>query len=167
MNRLLKYHGITMRFDAFLEQWGGALLLLALRVYLGLVFFKAGLTKIADWDSTLVLFQDEYQVPFLSPELAAVFGTGGELVLPLLLWIGFLARPAALGLFFVNVMAVISYPLLFTFDCPAAINDHRYWGILLLVLVIFGPGKLAVDSMLAKIDSNRRPGAKAALGEGL
>ena len=150
MNRVLKYHGATLRFDAFLEQWGGALLLLALRVYLGLVFFKAGLTKIADWDSTLALFRDEYQVPFLSPELAALFGTTGELLLPLLLWIGLLARPAALGLFFVNVMAVISYPLLLTFDCPAALNDHRYWGILLLVLIVFGPGRLAVDPMMAK-----------------
>lgn len=150
MNTVLKYHGATMRFDAFIERWGGALLLLALRVYLGLVFFKAGLTKIADWDSTLALFQDEYQVPILSPELAAVFGTAGELVLPLLLWSGFLTRPAALGLFFVNVMAVISYPLLLTFDCPAALNDHRYWGILLLVLMIFGPGRLAADSIMAK-----------------
>lgn len=155
MNRVLKYHGVTLRFDAFLAQWGGALLLLALRLYLGLVFFKAGLTKIADWDSTLALFQNEYQVPLLSPELAAVFGTTGELLLPLLLWTGLLARPAALGLFFVNLMAVISYPLLLTFDCPAALNDHRYWGTLFLVLMVFGPGRLAVDPMMAKFKQAR------------
>src|SRR5688572_6661643 len=113
MNTLLNYYRQTLRFDAILEQWGGALLGLLLRAYLGLVFFKAGLTKIADWDTTLALFQDEYQVPLLSPGLAALIGTGGELILPLLLWAGFLTRPAALGLFFVNLMAVISYPLLF------------------------------------------------------
>ena len=39
---------------------------------------------------------------------------------------------AALGLFAVNLMAVISYPQLFSFECPAAINDHLYWGMLLL-----------------------------------
>lgn len=155
MNRMLKYHAATLRFDAFLEQWGGALLLLALRVYLGWVFFKAGLTKIVDWETTLALFNDEYQVPLLSPELAAVLGTTGELLLPLLLWAGLLTRPAALGLFFVNLMAVISYPQLLTFDCPAAVNDHRYWGILLLVLMVFGPGRLAIDAMMARSKPQR------------
>lgn len=150
MNTLLQYYRTTLRFDKRIEQWGGALLGLALRAYLGLVFFKAGLTKIADWDSTVSLFQDEYQVPLLSPELAAALGTTGELVLPLLLWAGFLSRPAALGLFIVNLMAVISYPLLFTFECPAALNDHRYWGLLLLVLIVFGPGRVSVDAMAAK-----------------
>ncbi len=150
MHTLLQYYRATLRFDKGLEQWGGALLGLSLRVYLGLVFFKAGLTKISDWDSTVALFTDEYQVPLLSPELAAAFGTIGELLLPLLLWAGFLSRPAALGLFFVNLMAVISYPLLFTFECPAALNEHRYWGLLLLVLVVFGPGRLSVDEMVKK-----------------
>lgn len=150
MQPLLNYYHATFRFDSQLQQWGGALLALSLRIYLGWVFFKAGLTKIADWETTLALFRDEYAVPLLSPELAAVFGTAGELTLPLLLWAGFLARPAAFGLFFVNIMAVISYPLLFTFDCPAALNDHRYWGILLLVLAIFGPGRLSADGMIAR-----------------
>ena len=150
MPTFLQYYRATFRFDKGLEQWGGALLALSLRAYLGPIFFKAGLTKIADWDSTVSLFQDEYQVPLLSPQLAAVSGTLGELLLPLLLWAGFLSRPAALGLFIVNLMAVISYPLLFTFDCPAALNDHRYWALLLLVLIVFGPGRLSIDEMVAK-----------------
>ncbi len=148
MHAVLRFHRLTLRYDALLAQWGGTLLLLSLRVYLGLVFFKAGLTKIADWESTLALFEHEYQVPLLAPELAAVSGTTGELLLPLLLWFGLLSRPAALGLFIVNAMAVISYPLLLTLDCPAALNDHRYWGILLLVLLVFGPGRLAVDALM-------------------
>jgi putative oxidoreductase len=45
-------------------------------------------------------------------------------------------------------MAVIAYPQLWAFDCPAAINDHKYWGILLLVLLAFGGGRLALDYWL-------------------
>ena len=145
----------TLRFDTFLNEWGGALLSLALRLYLGWVFLKSGLTKIRDWDSTLALFRDEYQTPLLSPEVAAVMGTMGELTLPLLLFVGLLSRPAALGMFFINLMAVISYPQLFTFDCPAAINDHRYWGILLLALVVFGPGRLSLDSLIGRRGQRR------------
>ena len=50
-------------------------------------------------------------------------------------------------------MAVISYPQLFSFECPAAINDHFYWGALLLVVVAFGPGRFSLDALIGK----RRP----------
>jgi len=103
------------------------------------------------------LFTDEYQTPLLSPEVAAVMGAAGELALPVLLFAGLLARPAALGLFMVNLMAVISYPQLWKFDCPAAINDHKYWGMLLLVLVVFGPGRFALDALMG----TRRQGGAA------
>jgi putative oxidoreductase len=145
MKTFLDLYRTTFRFDTLLTEWGGSLMSLALRLYLGWVFFKSGLTKIADWDSTVQLFTDEYQTPLLSPDVAAVMGTAGELALPVLLVVGLLSRPAALGLFMVNLMAVISYPQLWKFDCPAAINDHKYWGILLLALVLFGPGRIALD----------------------
>ncbi|MES2149074.1 MAG: DoxX family protein [Pseudomonadota bacterium] len=145
MKTLLNLYRSSFRFDTLVGDWGGSLLSLALRLYVGSVFFKAGMVKIGDWNATLGLFRDEYHVPLLAPELAAAMGAGGELTLPILLFVGFLSRPAALGLFFVNLMAVISYPQLFSFECPAAINDHFYWGILLLVLAVFGPGRWSVD----------------------
>jgi putative oxidoreductase len=80
--------------------------------------------------------------------VAAVMGAGGELTFPILLFVGLLSRPAAFGLFFVNLMAVISYPDLFTFECPAGINDHFYWGAMLLVVMAFGPGRLSLDNWL-------------------
>ena len=150
MNSLLAMHRSLSRADAALAEWGGSLFSLALRLYVGAVFFRSGLAKLRDWDATLALFRDEYHVPLLPPELAAAMGAAGELGLPILLFVGLLSRPAALGLFFVNAVAVLSYPQLFKFECPAAINDHFYWGILLLALVAFGPGRASLDALLAR-----------------
>ncbi|MFZ6648105.1 DoxX family protein [Undibacterium sp. TJN25] len=150
MNGLLRLHGLSTRFDGVLQLWGGSLIALALRLFVGWQFFKAGMVKIGDWNGTLSLFREEYTVPLLPPDFAAVMGAGGELVFPVLLFVGLFSRPAALGLFFVNAMAVISYPQLWKFECPAAINDHMYWGILLLVLMAFGPGKLSLDSWIGR-----------------
>lgn len=150
MQNILRFHQCLSRFDTHLADWGGALLSLALRLFVGWQFFKAGLIKIGDWSATLALFRDEYQVPVLPPEIAALAGTAGELALPILLFAGLISRPAALGLFAVNLMAVISYPQLFKFECPAAINDHFYWGALLLVLIAFGPGKISLDHWLSR-----------------
>jgi len=116
--------------------------LLAARLYLLKVFFTSGLTKIEDWDTTLFLFEEEYQVPFLPPELAAYLGTGGELVFPVLLVLGLLSRPAALGVFAVNLVAVLSYPALEA----AGIQQHILWGVLAAGLVLFGPGRLSLDA---------------------
>ncbi|MCU6435743.1 DoxX family protein [Undibacterium sp. Jales W-56] len=148
MNQFLRLHQLTTRFDGALQEWGGALLNLGLRIFVGWQFFKAGLIKIRDWEGTLSLFREEYTVPLLPPELAAVMGAGGELFFPLLLITGLFSRPAALGLFAVNAMAVISYPQLWKFECPAAINDHLYWGLLLLVLLVFGAGKISLDNWI-------------------
>lgn len=118
--------------------------LLAARIYVARVFFLSGLTKIRDWETTVALFTDEYKVPLLSPEVAAVMGTGGELVLPVLLVLGLAGRFAALGLFILNIVAVISLP-----DMPEpALQLHVFWGSLLLGLLLWGPGRWSVDHWL-------------------
>ncbi|HEX7648025.1 MAG TPA: DoxX family protein [Noviherbaspirillum sp.] len=149
MQRVLRLHQGVTRFDACITDWAGSLLSLAIRLFVGWQFFKSGMVKASDWDATVALFQYEYHVPLLPPVLAAVMGMMGELVFPVLLAAGAVTRLAALGLFFVNAMAVISYPQLWEFDCPAAINDHLYWGMLLLVLAAFGPGRFSLDAWLA------------------
>ena len=119
---------------------------LAIRVYLAYVFLASALTKINDWNITVALFENEYHVPLLSPAAAALLGTTAEFALPLLLLAGFGTRLAALALFAFNFVAVISYPDL----SDAGLKDHILWGTLMLVLAVYGPGKLSVDRLLSR-----------------
>jgi putative oxidoreductase len=113
------------------------------RLYVASVFFRSGLTKIADWGTTLALFADEYHVPLLSPTVAALAGTFAELFFPILLALGLLGRFAAFSLFVVNAVAVISLSEI----APAALQQHYLWGTLLLALVLWGPGRWAADAL--------------------
>ncbi len=121
------------------------LALLAARLYLARVFFLSGLTKIRDWDTTLALFADEYHVPVLPPEVAAVAGTTGELLLPVLLALGLAGRFGAMGLFVLNIVAAISLEDI----ADAALQQHQFWGSLLAALVLWGPGRWSLDHHLA------------------
>lgn len=144
--QLVTWNGLDDKLSKNLSN----LFLLALRIFVAWIFLKSGVIKLSDWGQTLELFQSEYQVPLLSPVVAAYIGTAGELVFPTLIVIGLATRWAALGLFAVNAMAVISYPQLFEFECPAAINDHKYWAILITVLFVFGAGKFSLDEWLKR-----------------
>lgn len=117
---------------------------LAARTYIAQVFFLSGLTKLRDWDTTLALFTDEYKVPLLSPAIAAVMGTAGETLLPILLLIGLGGRFAALGLSVVNAVAVVSL----TEIAPAAFQQHVFWGSLLAALAIYGPGPWSLERVV-------------------
>lgn len=122
------------------------LLDLGLRLYLARVFFKSGLTKIQNWDSTLYLFSDVYQVPWLSSELAAYLATGAELGLPVLLAAGLFGRFAAAGLFILNLVAVVSY---YSELSEAGITQHLHWGMLLAVLLMISRrGAWSIDHWL-------------------
>ncbi len=121
--------------------------LLAARLYVAQVFFLSGLTKLRDWSSTLALFNDVYQVPLLPPVLAAYLGTAGELVLPVLLVLGLAGRFAGAGLFVVNLMAALS--LSADDFSPAAEAQHTLWGVLAVVIALWGAGRWSVDRWLA------------------
>ena len=126
--------------------WLSPLSILMIRLWVGWVFFRSGLTKIKSWDSTMYLFENEYSVPLLPPEMAAYLGTAAELFLPVLLVFGLAGRFGAIALFIFNIIAVLSYP-----DLNAAgIRDHQVWGIMLLVPLLHGPGKLSMDYFLCK-----------------
>ena len=122
------------------------ILLLGTRLWVAQVFFRAGLVKIDSWFSTLYLFQHEYQVPLLSPAVAAYLATGIELGVPVLLALGLLTRPFALFLFVYNIMAVVSYPVLW----KTGFYDHRLWGLMLLVNAFWGAGLFSLDYLIGR-----------------
>ena len=78
-----------------------------IRLWIAEVFFQSGLVKITSWQSTLALFENEYQVPLLPPLAAAYLGTAVELVFPVLLALG-LARVTEQSIHFgrPDIMAV-------------------------------------------------------------
>jgi putative oxidoreductase len=132
---------------------------LAARIYLAQAFFLSGLTKIRDWETTILLFTEEYKVPLLSPQLAAMSGTAGELVLPVLLLLGLAGRFSALGLSVVNVVAVVSLAEI----APAALQQHITWGVLLAALALHGVGKWSVDALWIDPRLNRTAATGMAL----
>ena len=133
------YGGFTRLLDRLQP-----LLALGLRLYVARVFLLSGLTKIRDWSVTLALFENEYHVPVLSPSVAAALGTATELSMPVLLALGLGTRFAAGVLFVFNIGAVVSYP-----DLPdIAVKDHILWGLMLLVLLVYGAGSISVDRWL-------------------
>lgn len=118
------------------------MMMLILRLWIAYVFFISGLVKIDDFDNTIALFRDEYQVPIIPPVIAAVLGTMFEISCPILLTLGFATRLATLPL--LAMTAVIQ----FTYDQNI---QHAYWAMLLGTILCFGAGKISVDYKLAKV----------------
>lgn len=130
------------------------------------VFWNSGQTKVEGLGIDLVqgrfelgwprlapqavdLFRDEYQLPLLSPELAAVLAAFGEHLLPLLLLLGLGTRFAALGLL---VMTAVIQLLVY----PGAYATHGVWAAVLLWLLARGPGVLSLDHLMARAAAGPR-----------
>jgi putative oxidoreductase len=114
---------------------------LLFRLAIASVFLKAGLTKLGGWEFTVQLFADEYRVPVLPPELAAVIATTTEIGCSLLLVAGLGTRLATLPL--LGMIAVIQ-----TFVYPGAYAEHLTWASILLFLLTRGGGGLSADRAL-------------------
>jgi len=116
---------------------------LMFRVAVAAVFFKSGLTKIASWELTLQLFQDEYAVPLLPVPLAATLATTMELSMPVFLTLGLFARLAALPLLGMTLVIQL-------FVYPENWAEHLMWASLLLFIVTRGAGALSLDHLIRR-----------------
>ncbi|HEX2891427.1 DoxX family protein [Vineibacter terrae] len=125
-----------------------SLLLLMARVAVAAVFFKSGLTKIANWDLTLMLFTDEYALPLLPPDIAALLGTTAELTCPVLLVLGLATRLAAVPLLGMTIVIQV-------FVYPANWAEHLTWATLLLLLLTRGAGRLSLDDLVVRLRRRR------------
>ena len=119
----------------------GHVLLLAMRLWIANIFWKSGILKLNDWDSTLMLFTDEHPVPYLSPQFAAFSGTTFELLCPILLTLGLGSRLATLPL--LAMTAVIQFTYM-------QHEQHYYWAFLLGAILCFGPGKISADHFIKR-----------------
>ena len=141
--RLIKQYYRASHWPAYLAP----ALDLALRIFVANVFFKSGLAKIQNWDSTLYLFSDVYRVPLLPSDIAAYMATAGELGLSVLLVLGLFGRFAAAGLFILNAVAAYSY---YSGLSEAGLNQHLYWGLMLAVLLVISRNVWSLDEWLEK-----------------
>lgn len=106
------------RATALLDRFPSSILQLMFRVAIAEVFWSSGMTKIASWQSTVVLFRDEYMVPLLPPEIGAVISATFELSCSSLIFVGLATRFATLPLLgMIFVIEVFVYPEYWAMHC--------------------------------------------------
>lgn len=108
-------------------------------------FWRSGRTKVHGLfsinDSTFDLFREEYRVPLIPSDIAAVMATCSEHLFSVLLVLGLATRLSALGL--LGMTLVIQ-----TFVYPANWPDHILWTAALLPILARGPGKVSLDQLI-------------------
>lgn len=137
---LVKIAGAIIRGFERIPYW---LIALTARIALAQVFWSSAQAHLANWDTTLYLFDDTYQVPLLPPDLAAYLAVAMELVTPPLLILGLATRFAALALFAMTLVIEI-------FVFPEAWPTHIQWTAMLLVLMGRGAGVLSLDELIRR-----------------
>jgi putative oxidoreductase len=143
----LRAHGrlVTLLMHAvrWLDGIPYSLLAIPLRLALATVFWNSAMAKLANWDTAVALFADEYRLPLLPPELAAYMAVSVELSTPVLLVLGLLTRPAAAALLGMTTIIEV-------FVYPQAWPTHIQWAAMLLVLLARGPGRVSLDWLIRR-----------------
>lgn len=136
---LCNFYQIYTNFTAkYLSQ----ILLLAIRVYIGWIFFNSGLNKLSSIDDTIILFAYKYNLSLISPEIVVYLAIFVELFFGTSIILGFLTKLTALPLV---IMTVIIQTLVFQNE------QHFYWLFSLITLMIYGGGIISIDGIMGKI----------------
>jgi len=148
-------------FKAIMRAIPQSFILFMARIGMAGIFWRSGMTKITfneegvagfslsalwnvlslDWtvnSNVYMLFEYEYDLPLLPFDWAANMAVAAELILPILLILGFFTRYAALSLL---VMALVIQ----IFVLPGSWPDHALWMAAALYLMAKGGGRLSVD----------------------
>ncbi|TGQ32475.1 MULTISPECIES: DoxX family protein [unclassified Mesorhizobium] len=134
---------------------------LVLRIALALPFFRSGLTK---WDGFLslsptavFLFEEQFKLHILggvydlpAPDMLAFIDALAEIILPILLIVGFATRFSALGLLVMTGVIQLVVP-------DGWANFHLPWATMAVALIAIGPGALSLDHLIAAIFRPRKP----------
>ena len=122
-----------------------SLLLLVQRAGIAAIFFLSGRTKVEGWftisPTTVELFESEYALPLIPPDVAAHAATAAEHVFPILLLLGLMTRLSALALLGMTLVIQL-------FVYPDAWPTHLSWAGLLLPLVALGGGRWSLDRLI-------------------
>lgn len=157
MPMMQRLHTGYTQSAGWLATWIGSFTLLFMRIWVALAFWHAGVVKFDDPTSTLFLFNAMYHVPLLPPHVAAMLGTWIELIVPWFIALGLFGRPFALFLFVYNIIAVASYPALWPHGFwtglfgTSAFADHKVWGLMLLAVIAWGPGRFSLDALIGSL----------------
>jgi putative oxidoreductase len=135
------------------------------RLLIGQAFFLTGRGKIANFDNTVAFFS-ELGIPM--PELNAAFISRLEYFGGMALVLGLCTRIVASLLGSTMIVALLtadkqSFLDAFFMRGDAGLTDvvPVVYGLFLLWLVVFGPGKLSLDALLARFLREPRDGAPA------
>ena len=115
------------------------------RAAIATIFWRAASTKLANFELTIALFQDEYlkNLPFLPAAPMAYLATAIEFSMPALILVGLATRLATLPL-----IGMALFIQLFVY--PTSWPDHLIWLTLLVLLLARGPGAISLDALLVR-----------------
>lgn len=131
------YKRTTCWFDCI----GMSLLVLVMRLWMANIFWKSGTVKYDDYETALMLFENEYAVPLIPFEWATFLATATELTAPILLLIGFATRLAAIPMLIMTLVIQFTY---------LDLELHYFWMMLLATLICYGPGKFSLDFFISR-----------------
>jgi putative oxidoreductase len=146
--------GLIRRASGLAARVPPSLPCLALRLAVAVPFWKSGVLK---WESfpfavnetAVLLFEAEFRLHFFGAEYAYPWPAAtahlvalAEVSLPVLLVLGLGTRFAALALLVMTATIQLTV--------PDGWPIHLTWFALALAILVFGPGRLALDHLLAK-----------------